>query len=257
VNTDGAVIRVEDAWLSFPMLKHEPRGLKEAFLAHALRRLKPASERTFWALQGVSLAVRRGEVVGLVGRNGSGKSTLLRVVAGIYAPDRGRAATVGRISSLLELGAGFRDELSGHENVRLAGAIMGLSARETDRLTASIVEFAELDGFMDQPLRTYSSGMRARLGFSVAVAADPDILLVDEVLAVGDARFRAKSMARMREMVRSERTTVVIVSHDSGELTRLAHRLVLLDRGQVVDDGDPATVLARYTALLEVPGAPR
>lgn len=244
------IIQLSDVWLSFPLLRYEPRGVKEAFLSYIKKHLKPRPERVFWAVQGVSLEVRRGEVVGLIGKNGSGKSTLLRVVSNIYAADRGTARTQGRISALLELGAGFRDELTGWENIRLSGAIMGFSPVETEALMDRIVAFADLQEFMNQPLRTYSSGMRARLGFAVASVVEPDILLIDEVLAVGDAQFRQRSMTRIEEMVKRQDTAVVIVSHNQDELRRLCSRLVLLDHGKVVMDGAPSEVLARYQELI-------
>lgn len=239
-------IAIRDVHLAFPLVRFRPAGLKEAFLRRLRGSKGPAPEQEFWALRGVDLNIERGEVIGLVGRNGSGKSTLLRVITRIYAPDRGSVETMGRISSLLELGAGFREELSGDENITLNGAILGYSPEEMAQLRAGIVEFSGLGDFMQQPLRTYSSGMRARLGFAVAAAVRPDILIIDEALAVGDAEFRAKSMARIEELTRDQHTTVVIVSHNEAELRRLCTRLVLLERGQVVVSGDADTVFGRY-----------
>lgn len=215
----------------------------------------PDRNRVFWALNGVSFDVKRGEVLGMLGRNGSGKSTMLRVIAGIYAPDAGRVQVDGRISSLLELGAGFRDELNGYENVRLSGAIMGFDKDEVEELLPRIVDFSGLRDFMQQPLKTYSSGMRARLGFAVASNVDPDILLIDEALAVGDASFREKSMSRVEEMVADEDTTVVVVSHNHNELRRLCTRMVLLERGELVAEGGVEEVLAAYQDILDT-GAP-
>jgi ABC-type polysaccharide/polyol phosphate transport system ATPase subunit len=243
------VIEVEDVKLAFPLVRYHARGVKEAFLELVRGRRVPESERVFWALRGVSVAVERGEVLALIGRNGSGKSTLLRVICGIYAPDAGRVTTLGRISPLLELGAGFRPELSGHENVRLAGAILGLSSKEIDERTPSIVEFADLAEFMDQPLRTYSSGMQARLGFAVATAVEPDVLIVDEALAVGDASFKKKCEARFDELI-AKNTTIVIVSHSMPDLKRLCRRGILLDKGSVLADGPFDEVADRYQQLL-------
>lgn len=244
-------IEVRDIVLDFPNVRYRARGLKEAFIEWIRPRRIPPHEKRFRALEGVGFDVQRGEVVGIVGRNGSGKSTLLRVIAGIYAADAGTVVTRGRISSLLELGAGFREELTGQENIGLAGAIMGFSAKEMQSLTPGIVEFSELGDFIHAPLRTYSSGMRSRLGFAVAAAMDPEILLIDEALAVGDARFRERSMARIEAMVASEHTTVVVVSHSAGELRRLCSRLVLLERGKKICEGEPEEVLARYRALIQ------
>ncbi len=244
-------IEVERVVLDFPNVRYRPKGVKEAFLEW-VRPRTPRPARHFRALNGVSLTVAQGEVVGVVGRNGSGKSTLLRVIAGIYDPDEGTVRTQGRISSLLELGAGFREELTGRENIALAGAIMGHAPDVMRRMTPGIMEFSELGEFIDAPLRTYSSGMRSRLGFAVASAMDPEILLVDEALAVGDARFRERSMQRIEAMVKSD-ATVLIVSHNTGELRRLCSRLVLLERGKLIEDGAPEPVLDAYARLVERP----
>ena len=246
---DASIIEVEDVHLAFPVVRYRAMGVKEAVVTAWAGWRRRRTHEQFWALKGVNLSVGRGEVLGLVGRNGSGKSTLLRVISGIYEPDRGRAITRGTISSLLELGAGFRDELTGHENIRLAGAIMGYAPAAVDALTESIVEFSGLADFMDQPLKTYSSGMKARLGFAVASAVQPDILLIDEALAVGDAQFRERSMARIEELVANDETTVVIVSHNTQELVRLCGRLVLLDRGRVVTEGEPEAVMKEYDII--------
>lgn len=244
------VIDVQDVKLAFPMVRYHARGVKEAFLELVRRQRVPESQRLFWALKGVSMSVERGEVLALIGRNGSGKSTLLRVICGIYAPDAGEVRTKGRISPLLELGAGFRQELSGYENIRLAGAILGFSAKEIAERTPEIVEFSGLgEDFMQQPLRTYSSGMQARLGFAVATAVDPEILIIDEVLAVGDGAFKKKCMARIDQLVAGD-TTVVIVSHSMEELERVCQRAVLLDGGEILADGVFAEVADQYQKLI-------
>ena len=249
-------IEVRDVHLSFPVARYRARGVKEAFLSF-VRRDRMREDRSFWALRGVSLTVRRGEVLGLIGKNGSGKSTLMRVISRIYAPDRGEVDTFGATSAFLELGAGFRDELTGYENVRLSGAIMGLSRAEIDALTPRIADFSGLGEFMERPLKTYSSGMRTRLGFAVASSIEPEILLIDEALAVGDAAFRQKSMRRIEEMVQDEHITVVIVSHNAADIGRLCERLVLLDAGCVVTTGPVDEVLERYEALMRHSGAVR
>ena len=243
--TTESVIQIDDVHLSFPLVRMTAGGVKEAFLAFVLGRSKPKAEKVFWALKGVSLNIARGEVVGVIGKNGSGKSTLLRIIAGIYAPDLGTADTQGQVASL-ELGSGFREELTGSENIHLSGAIMGLSPKEVDERFDQIVSFADIGEFIEQPLRTYSSGMKVRLGFAVASVIEPDILLIDEVLAVGDREFREKSMKRIEEMVAGE-TTVIIVSHNMAELERLCSRLVLLDQGRIVSDGPVDEVIAQYT----------
>lgn len=238
------VVEIEDAHLRFPMIRYHARGVKEAFLSLVRRTPVKTDETSFWALRGVSVQIRQGEVVGLIGKNGSGKSTLLRVISGIYRPDRGTAATKGRVACL-ELSSGFRNELTGIENIRLSGAILGLSPVQIEERLESIVEFSGIGAFVHQPVRTYSAGMRTRLGFSVASVIEPEILLIDEVLAVGDEEFRTKSMARIEEMM-GGKSTVVLVSHNMAEVERLCSRVIYLEKGKIVMDGDPAETVAAY-----------
>ena len=239
------VIAIRDVHLAFPLVRFRPAGIKEAFLKR-LRGRVGSEDQKFWALRGIEMEITRGEVIGLVGKNGSGKSTLLRVITGVCGPDRGKVETKGRLSSSRGRGEGFRGVLRGDENISLSGAILGYSPEEVAQLRPVIVEFSGLGEFMAQPLRTYSSGMRARLGFAVAAAVRPEILIIDEALAVGDAEFRAKSMARIESLTADQNTTVVIVSHTGAELRRLCTRLVLLERGQVVISGDADPVFGRY-----------
>ncbi len=246
--SDDIVIGVEDVHLSFPIKQFRSRGVKEAFLKF-VRREKLDEAAVFWAINGVSFNVKKGEVLGLVGKNGSGKSTLLRVICKIYEPDKGRTWTKGRISSLLELGSGFKEELSGYENIRLSAAVMGFSEQETEQLLPQIVEFSGLHEFLDRALKTYSSGMRARLGFSVASSVDPEILVIDEALAVGDASFKAKSVERIEAMVKNDNVTVVVVSHSVPDLQRVCTRLLLLDKGLKVGEGSVEDVLKQYNVL--------
>ena len=199
----------------------------------------------FWALRDVSFSVQTGETLGIVGANGAGKSTLLALLAGTKQPTAGSVETHGKISSLLELGAGFHPELTGRENVYLAGAIMGLSrARMADRFE-SIVEFAELNEFIDQPVKHYSSGMYVRLGFAVAVEVDPDILLLDEVLAVGDVSFQRKCLERIGEF-RDEGKTMLIISHDLETIRKVSHRILFLEKGGVQGLGEPEAIVDAY-----------
>lgn len=220
-------------------------------LKERLVRREQGAEHEMWALRDVDLQVRRGETVGLTGPNGSGKSTLLKVLSGILRPTSGQVAVTGRIASLLELGAGFDGELTGRENIYLNSALMGVPRAETDRLFEDIVEFSELRDFIDNPVKHYSSGMYMKLGFSVAVHMDPDILIVDEVLAVGDAAFQEKCMDRIREFQRQGKT-ILFVSHSSGQVEELCTRAVLLNKGVVLFDGPPKETIARLHELLGV-----
>jgi ABC-type polysaccharide/polyol phosphate transport system ATPase subunit len=237
------VIRVENVTLAFPRTRVHLKPFEKTVAGLFKRR--PKSESHFVALDDVSFTVEQGEVVGLVGRNGAGKSTLLRVIAGIYRPDSGKALTRGRVSLLSGLGAGFNVNLSGRENAYLYGSILGHSRTVMDRLMDSIIEFADIGDFIDQPLRTYSSGMRARLGFATASAVMPETLLIDEVMAVGDADFKEKSTRRINEML-SEARTVVVASHSTSTMLELCTRAVLVERGRILMSGDVAKVLDAY-----------
>jgi len=201
------------------------------------------------ALQGVTVTVPHGATVGIVGRNGSGKSTLIRLIAGIYRPDTGRVTTEGRISALIELGAGFHPEFTGRENVFISGIILGLSKKQIRHRFDEIVRFAGLEDFIDSPIRTYSSGMYMRLGFSVAVHVDPDVLLVDEVLAVGDESFVRKGLEKMNDFKRQGKT-IVVAGHDMGLIARWCDQAILLDKGRVTADGAPSDVVAAYRASM-------
>jgi lipopolysaccharide transport system ATP-binding protein len=205
---------------------------------------RPRKE-TIWALNGVSFAIEPGEVVGIIGRNGAGKSTLLKVLSRITEPTTGRAELYGRVGSLLEVGTGFHPELTGRENVFLNGAIIGMKRSEIQRKFDEIVAFSEVEKFIDTPVKWYSSGMYLRLAFSVAAHLDPEILIIDEVLAVGDARFQAKCLSKMEDAGLQGRT-VVFVSHNMPAVTRLCPRTILLDGGRVVDDGLSHQVVSTY-----------
>jgi ABC-type polysaccharide/polyol phosphate transport system ATPase subunit len=196
----------------------------------------------FWALRHVQLRVQRGESLAVIGPNGAGKSTLLQVLAGIIRPSEGAVDVVGHVSGLLTLGAGFDKELTGRENILLGGAFLGLDDAVTRELLPSIIEYAELGEFIEAPMRTYSSGMRARLGFAIATSVEPDILLLDEVLATGDANFRAKSKTRVIEIVAAAKA-VVLVTHDMNWVTEYCNRAILIEKGVVVAEGEPADVV--------------
>ena len=199
----------------------------------------------------ISLEVKQGEVLGIVGRNGSGKSTLLKMMAGVFPPDSGTISTRGSVSLLAGVGVGFHKELTGRENAYLYGALMGRTQTQIDELIDEIRSFAELEHHFDRPIRTYSSGMKSRLGISVATAFKPDLLLIDEVLGVGDASFRKKSEERVKEMI-AESGTVVIVSHSLGLLSSICSRIILLENGSIVSSGDPNETLKNYSSLLKL-----
>lgn len=218
-------------------------------LLQMLQRGKKKYFREFWALHDVSFSVKRGETVGIIGRNGSGKSTLLQMICGTVAPTTGSVRTHGRVAALLELGAGFNVEFTGRENVMLNAAILGFSAQEMHERMADVLAFSELGDFLDQPVKTYSSGMYARLAFSIAIHVDPDILIVDEALSVGDARFVAKCMRRIKE-IKEQGTTILFVSHDVGSIRTLCERVVWLDKGRLVEQGDVFPVTGRYMEFM-------
>src|SRR5258706_9432263 len=223
--------------------------LKSALLKGSLiQDLQP--EETFPALQGVSFSVAAGKTYGIIGRNGSGKSTALKLVAGITKPTSGTVKVEGRISALIELGAGFHPEISGRENVFINGIMLGLTKREITRRFDEIVEFAELEDFIDAPVKTYSSGMYMRLGFAVAIHVDPDVLLVDEVLAVGDEGFTHKCLDKFGEFKRRGKT-ILLVTHALGMVERFCDEALWLDAGRVKGSGDPKRIVGAYITDIE------
>lgn len=208
---------------------------------------KPTYDK-FHALKNINLQIKKGEFVGIVGRNGSGKSTLLKILGGIYQPTAGEVRVKGTLTPFIELGIGFNPELTGRENVYLNGAILGLTHREVKRKYSEIVEFAELEKFMDQKLKNYSSGMQVRLAFSIAIQAHNDILLIDEVLAVGDADFQRKCATIFKEIKDSDKT-VIFVSHDMSAIKEYCNRAFLIEGGNIISEGDPELVANDYTQL--------
>jgi len=233
-------IVVEGVSKRFRLYHERNRSLKSAVL-----RGRRARYDEFWALRDVSLEIEAGKTYGLVGENGSGKSTLLKCIAKILRPDEGRIRTQGKMAALLELGSGFHPELSGRENVFLNGSILGLSKRDLSARFDDIVEFAGLERFIDQPVKNYSSGMYVRLGFSIAINVDPDVLLVDEVLAVGDAVFQRRCNEKFTDLRRSGRT-VVIVSHASDAMRTMCDKVAWLQDGRVVSEGRPEEIVDHY-----------
>ena len=218
-------------------------GKKPTLRQTIVRRAKRRPDGEFWALRHASFQIRHGEALGVIGPNGAGKSTLLQVLAGIILPSEGMVEVDGHISSLLTLGVGFDAELSGTDNIRLAGAFMGLDHRLVEERLPGIVEYAELGDFIDVPIKTYSSGMRARLGFAIATAVEPDILLLDEVLSTGDASFREKSKQRVGELVKAAKA-IVLVTHDMNWVTDHCNRAMLIEKGAIVLEGEPEEVVA-------------
>lgn len=234
---DYAIV-AEDLGVKYNLRFHRKQSIQRALNRWLSR--DPVEE--FWALRNVDLRVTHGESLAVIGPNGAGKSTLLQVLAGILTPSEGRIEARGQISGLLTLGAGFDQDLTGRENILLAGAFLGLDDRVTRDLLPGIVEYADLGQFIDAPLKTYSSGMRARLGFAIATSVDPDILLLDEVLATGDATFREKSKARVLGLVSASKA-VVLVTHDMGWVKEYCNRALLIENGRVAMEGEPQDVV--------------
>jgi lipopolysaccharide transport system ATP-binding protein len=243
-----AVIRFENVSKRFAMARSRPRSFQELLLGVAKGQLRSPSE-SFWALRDVDFDVARGETVGLVGPNGVGKSTILKLISRIIEPTSGEIRVDGRVGGLLELGAGFHHDLTGRENVYLNGSILGLDREEINRKFDKIVSFAELERFIDVPVKHYSSGMYLRLGFSVAIHTNPDILLVDEVLAVGDAAFQRKCIDKIHSM-QSEGVTIILVSHDLNTIQDLCDTSIWLEEGRVAGIGPSERVVAEYLAAV-------
>lgn len=236
------MLKGENISVKFNMANDRINTLKEFAVAFAKRRIQ---YREFWALRNVSFEVRQGEVLGIIGKNGAGKSTLLKVISGIMKPTKGSVALYANVVPMLELGSGFDFDLSGRENVFLNGAILGYSKEFLHRKYEEIAAFSELGEFMEAPLRNYSSGMVMRLAFSIATVVCPEILIVDEILAVGDADFQEKSRKRMKELMGGG-TTVLFVSHNMDQIRAMCGRVLWLDHGQVADFGDTQVICDRY-----------
>jgi len=246
--SDRTRIRVDDVSVTYRTSLEKAPTLKSTLLRLGRRE---RVVREIQALQSVSFTVPHGKVMGVVGANGAGKSTLMRAVAGILPPTSGRVEVHGRVSTLLSLGVGFNRKLTGRQNVVLGGLAAGLTRSELAAKYDKIVEFAELDDFMDMPMRTYSSGMYGRLAFAVAVTMHPDVLIIDEALSVGDARFRRKSFERMRELCGEDRT-ILLVSHALGSIEKLCDDAIWLDKGRIQMWDEPHAVVEAYTEFLGV-----
>jgi len=247
VNTDeDFAIRVSDLHKSFRLPTERAFGLKQAFF-NRLRGIKGYRDQK--VLRGLNLEVKKGEFLGIVGRNGSGKSTLLKVLSGIYVPEQGTVEINGTIVPFIELGVGFNPDLTGRENIYMNGAMLGFSNAEMDQMYHEIVRFAELEDFMDQKLKNYSSGMQVRLAFSIAIRARGDILILDEVLAVGDAAFQQKCNDYFESLRGNDHQTVILVTHSMENVERFCDRAILLEDGKIQVSGNPHLVAKSYRDL--------
>lgn len=238
------MIALEHVSKSYQLGVHQ-RSLREALTQLWRPRPKPSDKDIFWALEDINFTVPQGEVLGIIGHNGAGKSTLLKLLSDVTYPTRGRIHKQGRLAALIELGAGFHPDLTGRENVFLNGAILGLKRREIQAQFDAIVAFAEIEKFIDTPVKRYSSGMYVRLAFAVAAHVQADVLLVDEVLSVGDASFQQKSLDKMLEM-REQGATVIFVSHNLWSVAAFCHRVLLLEQGHIVAEGLPGPIIQQY-----------
>jgi ABC-2 type transport system ATP-binding protein len=247
--TGEVVVTVDDVSVKYQIPTERVNSLKETVIRRLRRRRTKYND--FWALRGVSLQVRQGEAIAFVGPNGAGKSTLLKVIARVQRPTDGRVIVRGNVSPMIELGAGFHPELTGRENVYVNGALLGFSRRHMRRKFDGIVEFAELERFIDAPLRTYSSGMIARLGFAIAADADPDILIIDEALAVGDEAFQQKCIARMNDF-REQGVTIFFVTHALNTIEKLCPRAAWLEGGEIRGIGPTKEVIAAYRKKIDL-----
>ena len=242
------VITLENIVLDYPRKKKGIGMFREYLTGRVKRRAR--KDRWLRALNGIDLSINAGEVVGLIGPNGSGKSTLLRVIAGIYAPDEGKIRTKGRPTLLAGVGTGFQQDLTGRENIKLTASIYGLSKKETAAIEEPVIDFSGIRDFIDDPIRTYSSGMKARIGFAIISSLNPKILLLDEVMSVGDHEFRKKSRARIEELVQGE-ATVVIVSHSKSILKSMCSKVYGIENGKIVTDGDIESAFEFYESEKE------
>ncbi|MBE5924456.1 MAG: ABC transporter ATP-binding protein [Lachnospiraceae bacterium] len=244
-NDDNIVIRVNNVKKFFKVYPDKGKTLKDKILFHKRNRYELRE-----VLKGISFDVKRGEAIGLIGKNGCGKSTTLKMLTKILRPNEGTIEMKGRVSSLIELGAGFHPDLTGRENIYINASIFGIKAKEVDERLDDIIRFSELEEYIDNPVRTYSSGMYMRLAFAVAINVDADILLIDEILAVGDINFQEKCFAKLKEIKRNG-TTIVIVSHAQGQIEKICDRVIWIDEGKIKDQGAPKLICKEYNLVME------
>lgn len=242
------IIKVEDLGVRFIMTEQKVDNLKEYFIRLVKRNLR---YKEFWALNGVSFDIEKGDRVGILGLNGAGKSTLLKCIAGVLKPTTGSVTVRGNVAPLLELGAGFDKDYSGRENIYLYGSMLGYSRKFINEKYQEIVDFSELGDFIDVPVKNYSSGMKARLGFSIATVVEPEILILDEVLSVGDAKFRKKSAAKLQSMM-GQGVTVLLVSHSTEQILSICNKAIILEKGHIIAGGDAEEICARYETMIGV-----
>lgn len=235
-------IEVKDVCINYRILNSV--SVQKSFLRKKVR------EEVFEAVKHVSFEVEEGGILGIIGKNGSGKSTLLKSIAGVFSPNTGTIDLKGHSVSLMALGVGFKDNLTGRENIVLSGMLLGFSAKEIEARAQDIIDFAEIGEFIDRPVRTYSSGMHSKLAFAITAMLETDIMLVDEVLSVGDERFKKKSLAKMKELINDKNRTVVIVSHSIPTLKELCDRVLWIHDGEMKEIGEPAEVLKHYTDFM-------
>lgn len=247
--TDVA-IAIRDLGKMYRLYRHPADKVLDAFGVNKFLFWRKNYYQEFWALRGLNLEIKRGERLGLIGRNGAGKSTLLKIITGNIAPTEGKVEVKGRVQALMELGTGFHPEFTGRQNIQASLAYQGLSQAKIRELEEEIIDFSELDDFIDQPIKTYSAGMYARLAFTVATVIEPEILIIDEVLGAGDAYFAGKCVERMRKLTEDSGATVLFVSHDLGSVQALCNRAIWIDKGTIRSEGEPLNIIKQYSALV-------
>ena len=244
---DKVALKVDDVSMKFNLSKEKVDNFKDYVIKMIKREIR---YNEFWALQNISFTINQGDRVGILGLNGAGKSTLLKVIAGVFKPTSGSVTRHGKIAPLLELGAGFEPQYTGAENIYLYGAVLGYTKEFIDQKFDEIVKFAELEKFINVPVKNYSSGMRSRLGFAIATAVEPEILILDEVLSVGDAKFKKKSEKKVMNMFDSG-VTVLFVSHSLAQVKRLCNKAMILDKGKLLAYGDIEEIAAQYEEMIK------
>lgn len=241
---DNIAIEVQNLWIGY-------KNIQAYSIKKSLLQLKKVHVEEFQAVKDVSFCVQKGEILGIIGKNGSGKSTMLKALAGIFSPDQGSIDLKGHSVSLLSIGVGFQKEVTGRENILLSGMLLGFSEEEVRAKMPEIIEFADLGKFIDMPVKTYSSGMHSKLAFSITAILETEIMLIDEVLSVGDAKFKRKSYQKMKELISDKNRTVVIVSHSEETLKDLCDKVMWMHEGEIKRIGDPEEVLAEYEVFMQ------